>query len=161
AVQRRFDPDGGLHNDHIGLLFDDLLRHSGSIDIAGDPAIIGADISAGHPAKGLQPFTKRGCMALSFCIIRAPHPYDDLPHPLALLRTRRERPGRRAAEQRDEFAAFHVHAHSITSSARPSSVSGTVRPNALAVLRLTISSTLVDCWTGRSPARSPLRIRPA
>jgi hypothetical protein len=33
---------------------------------------------------------------------------------LALLRTRRERPGRRAAEQRDERAARH----SITSSAR-------------------------------------------
>src|SRR5262249_6400151 len=110
-------PDGGLHNDHIGLLFDDLLRHSGSIDIAGDPAIIGTDISAGHPAKGLQPFTKRGCMALSFCIIRAPHPYDDLPHMRGLLRVRRKRPRHRAsAEQRDELAALYTH--SITSSAR-------------------------------------------
>ena len=36
------------------------------------------------------------------------------------------------------------NAYSITSSARPSSVSGTVRPSALAVLRLMISSTLVD-----------------
>src|SRR5262249_58994180 len=35
--------------------------------------------------------------------------------------------------------------HSITSSARPSSVSGMVRPSALAVLRLTISSTFVAC----------------
>ena len=35
--------------------------------------------------------------------------------------------------------------HSITSSARPSSVSGTVRPSALAVLRLMISSTFVAC----------------
>src|SRR5215471_3816299 len=78
-----------------------------------------------------------------------------------LLRPRRERPRSRAAEQRDERAALYIRVHSTTSSARPSSVSGTVRPNALAVLRLTISSTLVDCWTGRSPARSPLRIRPA
>ena len=50
-----------------------------------------------------------------------------------LLRARRERPRRRrAAEQRDELAPLH----SITSSARASSVGGTSRPSALAVLRL-------------------------
>jgi hypothetical protein len=41
-----------------------------------------------------------------------------------------ERPRRRAAEQRDELAASH---HSITSSARASSVGGTSRPSGLAV----------------------------
>jgi hypothetical protein len=51
--------------------------------------------------------------------------------------------------------------HSITSSARPSSGSDTVSPSALAVLRLMIISTLVDCCTGSSPGFSPLRIRPA
>jgi hypothetical protein len=40
--------------------------------------------------------------------------------------------------------------YSITSSARPSSVSGKVMPSALAVLRLTNSSTFVTCCTGRS-----------
>src|SRR5262245_54312594 len=75
-----------------------------------------------------------------------------------LLCARRERPsGRSAAEQRDELAALH---HSITSSARTSSAVGTVRPSALAVLRLTYSSILVACWTGRSAGLSPLRIRP-
>src|SRR5215510_8807080 len=45
----------------------------------------------------------------------------------------RQRPGRRrAAEQRDELAAFH----SITSSARAESVGGTSMPSAFAVLRL-------------------------
>jgi quinol monooxygenase YgiN len=39
-------------------------------------------------------------------------------------------------------------------------VIGTVRPRALAVLRLRISSTFVDCWTGRSAGFSPFRIRP-
>src|SRR5215475_3968821 len=34
-----------------------------------------------------------------------------------LLRARRERPGRRTAEQRDERAALHIRGHSITSSA--------------------------------------------
>ncbi len=57
-----------------------------------------------------------------------------------LLRPRRQRPrSRRAAKQRDEFATLH----SMTSSARASTVSGTVRPSALAVLRLITSSYLV------------------
>src|SRR5262249_44457402 len=72
------------------------------------------------------------------------------------LRTCRERPRRcRAAEQRDERAALH----SITSSARASSVGGTSRPSALAVLRFTISSNLVGCCTGRSAGFSPFRMR--
>src|SRR5262249_49573178 len=76
---------------------------------------------------------------------------------LPLLRASRERPtGRRAAEQCDELAAFH----SITSSARASSVGGTRRPRVLAVLRLMISSNFVGCWTGRSAGLSPARIRP-
>ena len=54
---------------------------------------------------------------------------------------------RRAAEQRYERAA----PHSITSSARPSSESGTVIPSALAVFMLMIRSILVVCWTGKSP----------
>src|SRR5262249_7356737 len=50
--------------------------------------------------------------------------------------------------------------YSITSSARPISGSGMVRPRALAVFRLMINSTLVACWTGRSAGFSPLRIWP-
>src|SRR5262249_12378393 len=57
----------------------------------------------------------------------------DPSHPLPLLPARRERTrGRRAAEKRDELAALH----SITSSARASTVEGISRPSALAVLRL-------------------------
>src|SRR5438874_2398715 len=60
-----------------------------------------------------------------------------------LLRVPRDRPrDRRPAEERDEFAAFH---HSITSSARASSASGTVMPSALAVLRLIVSWYFVGC----------------
>src|SRR5262249_20144343 len=73
-----------------------------------------------------------------------------------LLRARRERPRRRsAAEQRDERAP----PHSITSSARASTLAGISMPSALAVLRLITSSNLVGCWTGRSPGFSPLRMR--
>jgi len=50
--------------------------------------------------------------------------------------------------------------HSITSSARPSRVIGTVRPSDFAVLRLITTSVFVDCWTGRSAGLSPRRMRP-
>src|SRR5215471_16969985 len=72
-----------------------------------------------------------------------------------LLRARRERPRSGAADERYELAPLH----SITSSARPSSIGGTVRPIVLAVFRLITSSNLVGCWTGRSPGFSPMKMR--
>src|SRR5262245_47029226 len=59
-----------------------------------------------------------------------------------LLRARRERPRRRAAEKHDELAPPD---HSITSSAATSSLSGTVRPNILAVPALMTNSNLFNC----------------
>src|SRR5262249_30866711 len=60
-------------------------------------------------------------------------------------------PGTHAAQQ---------HAcYSITSSARASSIGGTSRPSAFAVLRLITSSYLVGACTGRSAGFSPLRMR--
>src|SRR5262245_36397183 len=94
---------------------------------------------------------------LSFRIVRGGvHEHADAPHPLALLCAPRERPRRcRAAEKRDELAALH----SITSSARASTVAGTSKPSAFAVLRLTASSYLVGACTGRSAGFSPFRMR--
>jgi len=65
-------------------------------------------------------------------------------------------PATNAAEQRNEIAAFH----SITSSARASSVGGISRPSALAVFRLTTNSNFTACWTGRSDGFAPFRIFP-
>src|SRR5499433_1632486 len=48
--------------------------------------------------------------------------------------------------------------YSITSSARASSVGGTVRPSARAVFILMTSSKSVGCSTGRSAGRAPFRI---
>ena len=48
--------------------------------------------------------------------------------------------------------------HSITSSARASSIGGTSRPSALAVVRLMTNSNLVGCSTGISPGFVPRRI---
>src|SRR5215471_4198560 len=75
-----------------------------------------------------------------------------------LLRARRERPRGRTAEQRDEIAPLHLRGYSITSSARASSVGGTVRPSAFAALRLMTSSNLVGCSIGRSAGLAPLKI---
>src|SRR5262245_21552510 len=73
-----------------------------------------------------------------------------------LLRARPERPRHcRGAKQRDEGAPLH----SITSSARASRLSGTVRPSSFAVLRLITSSYFVGACTGRSAGFSPLRMR--
>src|SRR6185369_8549797 len=54
--------------------------------------------------------------------------------------------------------SFAWRTHSITSSARSSSVGGTSRPSALAVVRLMTRSNLVGCSTGRSPGLAPRRI---
>ena len=48
--------------------------------------------------------------------------------------------------------------HSITSSARASSIGGTVRPRALAVMRLRTKSNLVGCSTGMSAGFAPRSI---
>jgi len=49
--------------------------------------------------------------------------------------------------------------YSITSPALASSDGGTVRPSALAVLRLITNSYLVGACTGRSAGFAPLRMR--
>src|ERR1700730_10144615 len=51
--------------------------------------------------------------------------------------------------------------YSITSSARARIDGGTVSPSAWAVLRLTTSSNVVGCCTGRSAGFTPFRILPA
>src|SRR5262249_59888466 len=58
----------------------------------------------------------------------------------------------------DSCSAANSGLYSITSSARTSSVDGTLRPSALAVLRLMTSSNLVGCSTGSSEGFAPLRI---
>jgi hypothetical protein len=51
--------------------------------------------------------------------------------------------------------------YSMILSARPSNEIGTVMPSVSAVFKFTISSTVVDCCTGRSAGLAPFRIRPA
>src|SRR5262249_56410306 len=86
------------------------------------------------------------------------HENADPPQPVWLLRGRRERPCGRAADERDDFPASD---HSMTSSARASSVGGTSRPSIIAVAKLMTSSNLLACMIGKSAGFAPLSMRPA
>src|SRR5262249_22647473 len=71
------------------------------------PAGIDLHISADGPAKRLQPLQEGSEPCLVMRIVRrCGEEHADAPHPLALLRARRERPRRCCAVQRDELAAF-------------------------------------------------------
>src|SRR5262245_46823051 len=134
-----------------------------AVGLVGAPTRIDPQVATDGPTRLLQPLQKRSVTGLPFRIIRRQmHENADPPQPVWLLRPRRERPrGPCAAKQREELAALHSRNHSITCSARAISIGGTVRPSALAALRLMNRSNLVGCWTGNSAGLAPLRIRPA
>src|SRR5262249_57578747 len=125
------------------------------------PAHVYADIATAHPtelAERLIEHREVGPTDRVAFGIRRHH--ADAPHAVALLRPRDQRPRRRrgATKEREERAAVRGGAHSITSSARRSTMSGTCRPIALAVFMLSTVSNLVGACTGRSARFSPLRI---
>src|SRR5262245_47022354 len=76
-----------------------------ALNITAPKAIIDLDIASYSPPECLQPLVQCLRAGLRFSIIRGAHHHENPPHPLALLRARRKRPRRRAAEQRDELAA--------------------------------------------------------
>src|SRR5262245_21310389 len=65
--------------------------------------------------------------------------------------------------QCNRHVRFGPSGHCVIQPPSASAISegGTVRPSALAALRLITKSNLVDCMTGRSAGFSPLRIRAA
>ena len=110
------------------------------------PANLYRDIATLVPTELAQPLLKSGGhLALGGGRARAQEPDGrELPR---LLRPRRERPRRRrGTEEGDELASSR---HSITSSARTSTVAGTSRPSALAVFMFSTVSYLVGACTGR------------
>ena len=78
--------------------------------IACGPAIFDPHVVAVGPAKLLQALLERPEAELSFRIVRGEgHEHANPPYPIWLLRARRERPCRRAADKRDELAPPHAH----------------------------------------------------
>src|SRR5262249_23455377 len=127
-------------NDHRHLAANQICRQRWELIIVTQrPAKIDLHILPSEIAEFAQPALERN--HVSGRIFWRPAAEKSDHRHRQLLRARRERPGRRAAEQRDEVAADH----SITSSARASSVGGTSRPRVLAVLRLITSSTFTAC----------------
>src|SRR5262249_39818257 len=156
-LQGRYADAGGSQN-NVRRERDQFCRIlSHGVCTRATPTIVDPHVAARTPPCFLQPLCERGNTSVPFRIISSQiDDHADAPHALALLRACRTRPSYcRAAEQRDERAAFH----SITSSAMASTVAGMSKPSALAGLRLTISSYLVGACTGRSAGFSPLRIR--
>src|SRR5215471_15002511 len=116
------------------------------------PAILDRDGATLDPPEFMQSLHKSRSPGTPTRSVRTQKPNDRQLR--CLLRARHERPRRSAAEQRDELAPLH----SITSSARASSIGGIVRPSALAVIRFTTRSNLVGCSTGISPGFVPRKI---
>src|SRR6516225_1742980 len=148
-----------MRQDNVGREPDQFRGVSASfLGVAFGPAHVDADVASNDPPGLRQRLLERPEPSLKVCIIcgdREKHAYA--PYALSLLPPRRDRPSRRAAERCDHLAAIH----SMTSSARASSIGGTSMPSALAVAKLITSSNLVGSWTGRSPGFSPFRMRPA
>ena len=144
-------------DDHCHLLANQVGRQRRqSVVLAVRPAIFDRQVSTLDKPGFNQAPTESGCINLPCRIVSGPD--QQRPDPadaLTLLCPRRQRPRSRTAEQSDELPP----PHSITSSARPRSVTGKVMPSVFAVLRLMTSSTFVDCWTGRTAGCSPLRMR--
>src|SRR5262249_42375889 len=143
--------------DHIGLSGNHLLGKFPHARAAGRIAIVDADVASQRPSQSSEGPLEFRDPGPHFGIVRGQADQcADATDAVSVLSPRRLRPRRRGAEQHDDFAATD---HSITSSARASTVSGTVRPRALAVFRLITSSYLVGACTGRSAGFVPFRMR--
>src|SRR5262245_11907887 len=127
-----------------------------AIRVAGGPTKVDPDVAAVDPSKRFKSLLDDRDTTLRFWITFGEHQeHADPPHPLRLLRARRERPCRnRAAKQRHELASFH----SITSWARSSTDVGSSIPSVLALLRLTTTSNFTARSIGRSAGGAPFRI---
>ena len=139
-------------------------------------------ISRGDAGRGSQPVTpiERSCQASAACdrgCVKTPALRLHVENLSKFQQSEKKKHWRPllGKDNRENYAArsslVHVFtqagpeaairlSYSMTSSARARIAGGIVRPSALAVLRLTTSSNVVGCWTGRSAGFVPLRMRP-
>src|SRR6516165_4473552 len=130
------------------------LRPKGKI--ASGQAKLENDIAAFDIAEIAEPLPECVEVCRSLAVRHRKHA-DARDLSLGLLTGRRVGRNEQRGKPSDDDAAT---SHSMTSSARARIEGGTVRPSACAVLRLTTSSNLVGCSTGRSAGFSPERMRP-
>src|SRR5262249_4968155 len=103
------DDLGGMCEDHVGPQTDQLFRQHLRLSPGGSKTSIDADIVTLRPSEPLEFLSKFRGACLGFRIVLGEaHQHRDVPHTLALLRTERQRPRRRRANERDEIAALHV-----------------------------------------------------
>src|SRR5262249_449074 len=145
--------------DEIDVETNHLLRQTREpLDLPVRPSVRNDDVATLDIAQLAQAFPNRVELHSRLRRLqRTRHQHANPRNCPRLLGTASQWPCSRTAEQRDELAALH----SITSSASASNVAGTSRPSALALLRLSTNSNLLDWVTGRSAGCSPLRIRAA
>src|SRR5262249_26914859 len=151
-LQRRFGPGG---DDQIQLRAHQLRCDDEGATRIVQPPIVNGEVLTFAKAEVAQLRTERLILGDCRRTIEARTEEAEPNESAGLLRTRRQGPRCRAAEQRDELAPVH----SMTSSARASRDGGTSRPIALAILRLRTSWYLVGTCTGRSVGFPPLSIR--
>src|SRR5262249_29610875 len=145
-LQRR-DHRCCLSENHIGLQVDHLFRLRLQ-SAGGCKAIVDADIAALRPSESLDLLLEsRKSRFRVRMVLGGSHQHADPPYSIGLLRACRQRPSRRAAEERDELAPSR---HSITLSARVKNSGGTTSPIDSAAFMLTTRSSCVGCSTGKS-----------
>jgi hypothetical protein len=135
---------------------EDLLYHrSGLLGISGISSDMRTLLANNNPhaaLDGLLMGTRPGTLDPGACLGRRGFLSPGRARQQSMSASLRKRPKCCVA------AKMKQHRYSITSSARASSVGGTSRPSALAVLRLISISNLVGCSTGRSAGFAPLKI---
>jgi hypothetical protein len=95
------------------LQTDQLLREpSYPIDVTAVPSKVHPHVAAIGPTQVRKRLRERRKESLPHGIVFvARYEHADVPHSVALLRARRERPRRRAAKERDELAPSKENAH--------------------------------------------------
>src|SRR6516164_5197071 len=100
-----------MREDHVGSQCDQFFSERLRLIRAGGrcKTVVDAEIAAFRPYALFQPIPKRCESCPVFRIVLGEGgQHADVSSLVGLLRVRPERPRRRAAEQRDERAAFHV-----------------------------------------------------
>src|SRR5262249_58409312 len=99
--------------EYVGLQTDHLVGgRSCRMDVTAGPTKVDPHVAAIGPTQASKRLRERRDARLDVRIVFVePHEHADAPYAVALLRPRRERPRRRAAEPSDEFAPSKAKHH--------------------------------------------------